>query len=163
MSFYGTVAEADTYHTERGNTDWAGTDAEKETAMRRGSEYIDQQYRTRFPGWPTGDRSQVLEWPRNWAFDIYQNDIPSDEVPREVEQASYEAALRELLVPGSLQPDWNPASQNKRVKVDVIEVESAAVYGPQSVLPVVNIIRGIIAPVLTGPVGSAIAGSTARV
>lgn len=163
MSFYGSVAAADAYHLARGNTGWSGTDAEKEAALLRGSEYIDQQYRSRFPGWPTDQRDQVLEWPRNWAFDIYENDIPSNEVPREVEQASYEAALRELTDPGSLQPDWNPGSQNRRVKVDVIEVESSAVYGPQSVLPVVNIIRGIIAPVLTGPAMSSIGGRTARV
>jgi len=162
MTHYGTVAEADTYHSERGNTLWTGTDEVKETAMLRGSQYIDQQYRTQFPGWPTVDRDQVLEWPRNWAFDIYRNDIPSTEVPREVKQASFEAALRELVTPDSLQPDWNPANQNKREKVDVIEVEKMAIYGPTSVLPIVNIIRGIISPVLTGPMGSSISGGVAR-
>lgn len=163
MAFYGTVAEADAYHAERGNAGWTGGEATKEIAMRRGSAYIDQAYRSQFPGWPTDDRDQELEWPRNWASDIYGNSIAADEVPIEVKRASFEAALRELVEPGALQPDWSPSAQLKREKADVIEVENMAPYGPQSVLPVVNVIRGIIAPVLTGGVGSSVSGSTARV
>jgi len=165
MSAYGTLAEANAYHLSRGNTLWAGTDEAKDIARLRGSEYVDATYRAQFPGWPTGDRSQLREWPRNWAYDIYHNDIPATEVPREVKESSYEAALRELVTPGSLQPDWNPANQNKREKVDVIEVEveKMAIYGPTSVLPIVNIIRGIIRPVLTGSSLSMIAGNTARI
>lgn len=163
MSFYGTVSGADTYFSDRGVDTWAGADELKEEALLRGSIYIDSTYRGRFPGWPTEQRDQVREWPRADAYDIYGNSIPSTETPREVEQATYEAALRELVEPGSLNPDFDPSAQNKHEKVDVIEVEKMAPYGPQSVKPVVNIIAGIIAPVLTGGVGSGIAGQSARI
>jgi len=163
MAIYGSVSAADTYFSDRGVTTWTGTDAVKGEALLRGSIYIDNMFRTQFPGWPADDRNQEREWPRDDAFDIYGNYIENDEVPREVEWATYEAALRELVDAGSLQPDYDPASQNKREKVDVIEVEKAAPYGPQSVIPIVNIIRGILAPVLTGSVGSSIAGRSVRV
>lgn len=162
-TIYGTLSGANDYHSERGNTTWTGDDADKNIALLRGSEYIDAAYRSSFPGYPTDGRAQEREWPRSWAADIDGYDIPSDEVPVEVEQATYEAALRELVSPGSLMPDYDPASQNKREKVDVIEIEKSAPHGPSSVTPFINIIRGILAPVLTGSVNSTISGQTARI
>ena len=161
--YYGTVAEADTYFTDRGEATWTGTDAVKEEAMRRAAVFIDGQYRHQFPGYPAGGRDQALEWPRNWAADIYDYAIPSDEVPREVKEASYEAALRELVTPGSLLPDWDPGAQNKRVKVDVIEVERSAPYGAGSVLPVLTICNRILARVLSGAPLGGMFGKTARI
>lgn len=164
MSSYGTRAEADTYHTARGNTTWTGTDGAKDIALLRASEYIDATFRTSFAGLKYGDRSeQVREWPRSEAVDINGDYIDHTSVPLEVEYATYEAALRELVSPGSLQPDYDPASQVKREKVDVIEVEYTASHGPGSVLPVINIVRGILAPVLTGGGVTRLSGRAVRV
>jgi len=163
MSFYGTLSEADAYHADRGNSTWTGDNADKEVALLRGSEYIDQAFRSSFPGLKTGLRSQTREWPRSWAVDVEGNAIPSDEVPIEVEHASYEAALRELTDPGSLLPDYDPANQFKRSKVDVIEVEYAAPFGPGSVKPVITAIAAILQPILTGGSFSSVAGRSHRI
>ena len=90
--FYGTLIAADAYHLARGNTTWTGTDELKNAAMLRGTEYIDQAYRSDFPGEKTGQRAQLREWPRVDAVDINGNYIPTDEVPDEVPDATYEAA-----------------------------------------------------------------------
>ena len=160
--FYGTLIAADAYHLARGNTTWTGTDELKNAALLRGTEYIDQAYRSDFPGNKTGQRDQLREWPRVDAVDINGNYIPTDEVPDEVPDATYEAALRELVSPNSLQPDYNPAGQRKSVKVDVIAIEYSAPHGVQSGMPVITVIRGILAPILTGSSSSGIAGRAVR-
>jgi hypothetical protein len=161
--FYGTLAAANTYHTDRGNTTWTGADEDLNIALLRGSEYVDQGYRTQFPGEKTGLRAQVREWPRTGATDTEGNAIGVDEVPVAILYATYEAALRELTVPGSLQPDYNPGGQQKSVKVDVIAIEYTAAHGAQSVIPIINIINGILAPILTGGgINTTISGRAAR-
>ena len=160
--FYGTVVGADAYHLARGNTTWTGDNTAKEVALLRGSEYVDTTFRSDFPGEKTGERAQVREWPRSWADDADGNALDPDEIPIEVENATYEAALRELTSPGALQPDYNPAGQQKSVQVDVIKIEYAAPYGADSVLPIITVIRGILAPLLSGSTSSSIAGRAAR-
>lgn len=162
MSFYGAVADADTYHSDRGNSGWSGTDDEKETALLRGSEYIDHNFRSSFPGYKAGLRAQTREWPRDWAYDYENNAIPSDEVPIEVEEATYEAALRELTDPGSLFPDFTPGQQTKREKVGPLEVEYTSPQGLASAKVMVTRILGILHPVLTGRPQSSLAGQSVR-
>ena len=41
------MADADAYHTAYGNTGWTGTEAAKEIALRRATQYIDSRYRFR--------------------------------------------------------------------------------------------------------------------
>ena len=58
---YVAVADADAYHTAMGNTAWTGTDAAKEIALRRATQYLDNRYTYR------GTRltsTQALEWPQ---------------------------------------------------------------------------------------------------
>lgn len=158
--FYGTVAAADAYHAARANAAWTGDDVAKQAALLRASVYIDGRYRkllasgvwqSLFPGVKTEGRGQAREWPRTGAEDYEGHAIPSDQVPIEVEQATYEAALRELVEPGSLSPDFVAASTVKRQKVGPIEEEfsvAAGADGAASVRPVISIIDEMIAPVL---------------
>ncbi|MGA5718118.1 DnaT-like ssDNA-binding protein [Pseudomonas atacamensis] len=158
--FYGTVAAADAYHAARANAAWTGDDLAKQAALIRASVYIDGRYRkllasgvwqSLFPGVKTEGRGQAREWPRTGAEDYEGHAIPSDQVPVEVEQATYEAALRELVEPGSLSPDFVAASTVKRQKVGPIEEEfsvAAGADGAASVRPVIIIIDEMIAPVL---------------
>lgn len=160
--FYGTVAAADAYHAARANAAWTGDDVAKQAALIRASVYIDGRYRkllasgvwqSLFPGVKTEGRGQAREWPRTGAEDYEGHAIPSDQVPIEVEQATYEAALRELVEPGSLSPDFVAASTVKRQKVGPIEEEfsvAAGADGAASVRPVISIIDEMIAPVLVG-------------
>lgn len=158
MAFYGTVADADAYHLARGNTAWAGTNPQKEAALTRGSDYVDLRYRwmtscghweSMFPGQRTGGRAQEREWPRTGAVDYSGNPIPDDEVPIEVEHATYEAALRELVSPGSLSPDFIPGGQVTKEKVGPVEVQYAeAKWNPNATpnRPIVPVIDEILAP-----------------
>ncbi|MBV1814520.1 hypothetical protein KTT58_17385 [Pseudomonas viridiflava] len=158
--FYGNVAEADAYHAARGNSAWTGEDMAKQAALIRASAYIDGRYRklmasgmwqSLFPGVKTEGRGQAREWPRTGAEDYEGNPIPDDQVPTEVEQATYEAALREIAQPGSLSPDFVAATMVKREKVGPLETEFAIATGADaagSVRPVISIIDEMIAPVL---------------
>lgn len=163
MSFYGTVSGASAYHDARGTgTRWDAI-ADQDLALLRGSEYVDFNFRTRFPGWKAGQRAQVREWPRSWAFDTEDNAIGPAVVPVEVEYATYEAALREGESAGSLMPDYTPGSQVTREKVGPIEVEYNNPTGLQSVTPIIQIIGVILAPVLTGGPSSRLAGVSMRI
>lgn len=159
MANYGTIAGADAYHLAAGNTAWTGTDADKLSALVRGSQYADTlalaqrkngSTYTRFCGVKSAGRDQLLAWPRIGAYDVDGTEIPDGVVPIEMEHATYEAALRELAQPGYLSPDYVPAQTIKREKVDVLETEyvgaGAGVDNPQQ--PVATLIRGIIAPLL---------------
>ena len=159
MANYGTIEGADAYHLAAGNTAWAGTNDAKLAALVRASQYVDTlavakrkngSTYTCFNGVKTGGRDQLLAWPRAGAYDVDCTDIAPDVVPIEVEYATYEAALRELVQPGYLSPDYVPASVIKREKVDVLETEyfgaSGGTENPQQ--PVATLVRNIIAPLL---------------
>jgi hypothetical protein len=167
MAIYGSRAAADTYHSDRGNTTWTGADAVKDQALLRASEWVDRAFRSSFPGEKTDGRAsatpQVREWPRIDAYDIEGDLVPSDTTPTEVENATYEAALREIVTPGSLSPDYDPSGQVRREKVDMIEVEYTAGHGPDSVRPLFPIIAGILAPILTRNTGSYLVGRSIRI
>lgn len=163
---YGTLAGSKTYHAARGNTAWAAADdADLEIALLRGSEYVDFTFRDQFPGTKTGLRTQVREWPREWAFDTDGEAIGPTVIPIEVQNATYEAALRELASPGSLMPDVTLGRQITEASVDgAVSVKYGGVAGLQGMRPTVSIVGAILAPVLTGmPARSAIAGSAVRV
>lgn len=163
MANYGAVVDADSYHTARGNAAWAGDDTAKTAALVRATDYIDGRYRWRlksgrwqsmFPGERTAGRSQPLEWPRTGATDYEGNEIADDEVPVEVEHATYEAALRELVTPGILSPDYTPSAQVTKEKVGPVEVQYAEAKSGDNATPnrpVIPAIDEIIAPVVRRP------------
>lgn len=162
--FYGTLAGALTYHADRGNAAWASSnDTLRTAALVRATTYIDATYRGRFPGYRTARRAQSLEWPRTDAWDATNGvTILSTEVPIEVERAAYEAALRELASPGSLNPDITPGKIKKSVAIaGAVSVEYANTSGAGGQRPVVSIIDGILAPLLcdnSGYSGKAVRG-----
>lgn len=91
---YISVADAVTYFDARGNTDWdaIASDALREAALRKATDYMVSTYRRRWQGVRL-DEDQALDWPRvgvvvdSWSVD-------SDEVPTEVARACAELALR---------------------------------------------------------------------
>ncbi len=157
--FYGTVAEADAYHAARANTAWTGDEMAKQAALIRASAYIDGKFQAQnscgrweslFSGVKTGGRAQSLQWPRTGATDNEGNEIAPDEVPVEVRNATYEAALREIVLPGSLSPDYVASTAIKRQKVDVLEIEYQAsnAGGAVPTRPVITVVDELIAPLL---------------
>jgi hypothetical protein len=166
---YGTLEGADSYHEARGNAAWAaGSDEARTGALIRATDYIDGRYRvllasgrwsSMFPGVRTAGRGQPNEWPRTGASDYDGDPIQPDEIPEEVERATYEAALRELASPGSLSPDFISSEAVTREKVGPIEVTyaDAAVAGQLPNRPVIPVIDEILAPLLRTPaVGPAV-------
>ena len=65
---YVTVAYADNYATANGMTAWTGTDAVKEVALRKATQYIDTTYNFRSA---RSYQYQALEFPRQlWDWDM---------------------------------------------------------------------------------------------
>lgn len=122
---YASVADADARQTALGNTTWTGTDAAKESALRRATEYMEQAYRTRWKGTRL-TRAQALSWPRYGAI-VDTWDVPLTEVPADVVSACIDLALRALA--GDLNPDLERAVI--REKVGSLETEYSA-HSPQS-------------------------------
>ena len=97
---YISVAGASSYHTARGNAAWAAlaSDTLREQALRRATDYMQQNYRMRWSGYRKTD-TQALDWPR---YEVPKRDVASltwsyyenDEVPVEVSNACAELALR---------------------------------------------------------------------
>jgi len=162
---YGTAAGFRTYFDDREIEYSAGwTDEFIEAKLLVASEWIDGRYRAAFPGQKTGLREQVREWPRTGAFDVYGYVIQTDEIPREIEQATYEAALREAETAGSLSVDFTP-SKYKSVSIDgALSVTYAGQSYGSEVQPQFARIDEVIAPVLTGNAAlSSLSGYAARV
>lgn len=63
---YISVASADTYHSNRGNTTWAAlTTAVKEQLLRKATDYMVQTFRARWDGYRKLT-TQALDWPREY-------------------------------------------------------------------------------------------------
>jgi hypothetical protein len=151
MAAYGTDAACAAYHLERGNTAWADAAASPDTvrlaAQVAASDYVDS-FRRRFPGAKTDGRSQTREWPRTNAVDSEGSEIATDEVPIEIEQATYEAAL--LIVQGvSLTPTEAAGGTIGRKRVKAGPVETETEYKTPSSQPRFQKIMNILEPVLT--------------
>lgn len=95
---YISVADADTYHSDRAHTDWGAASAgDKESALINATQYIDGKYRTRWRGW-RGHENQRLAWPRYNVVDSDGWSVDWDSVPVNVQYATAEAAL--LIIQG---------------------------------------------------------------
>lgn len=148
--YYGTLAGALAHHTARGNAAWgaAATDALREGALLRASDWLDGTFRTRFPGWKKDGRNQLREWPRSDVVDREGWGVSADVVPREIERATYEAALRELVTPGSLSPDFVASQQIVSETVGPISTTYRANVDQNDVRPVLHTVEDILSPLL---------------
>lgn len=158
---YGTVAGADSYHSARGNSAWTGDDTTKAAALLRATTWLDAKYGPRFPGCKTNGRSQSLQWPRLNAFDIELSPINADEIPAEIIDATYEAALRELVTPNSLSPDFIGAERVKSERIGPIATEYADIRGISDVRPILTIVDDLLFSLVGSPC-PALAGRTVR-
>jgi hypothetical protein len=116
---------------------------------RKGSDYINATYGSKFSGVPTDGIAQIDSWPRAGAK-AYGQTIPDDVIPVAVEQASYAAAFHEAENPGSLSVAASHAGALKRKKVDVIEREYFEGTGDAVADATVRLssVEGLLAPFL---------------
>lgn len=164
--FYGTVAGFKTYHIDRNNEVPAATDDEDiQAALLVASEWIDGTFGESFGGVKVGGRDQVRDWPRYGAVDTFGYSLSNSAVPREVEQATYQAALRQLTTPGSLTVDFVPGKYDS-ISVDgAVSVTFAKFSYASDVQAQFQVINQIISPVLTATGGkfSSFSGPVARI
>ncbi|MCE6993058.1 DnaT-like ssDNA-binding protein [Dyadobacter sp. CY323] len=134
---YCDVAYADAYHTLRGNTLWTGTEPQKQAALIKATDYIEQVYSQRFIGIYSG---VGLAWPRS-----NLSQYASDVIPDNLKKATCELALEALA--GDLNPATGGSQNVIREKVDVIEIEYDKAITSKS------------RPAVTGYLSSLISGS----
>lgn len=119
---YISVADADTYHSNLGNTAWdALTTAQKEQSLRKATNYMLGRYGNDWLGYRVGS-TQLLDWPRKFVPlpDLLSVEYISDSVvPDAVKNACASLALRASSE--TLLPDEEQAVV--REKVDVIETQ----------------------------------------
>ena len=150
MAEYGTLIGFAAYHMARGRDTSTYTDVLIEAAKLIASEWLDAKYRTQFDGTKVGLRAQVREWPRTGAMDVNGYSIGSALVPTEIENATYEATLKQLVNNGSLSVDWVPPKY-KRASVDgAVSIEYATFDNAAETQTRFKIIDEILAPILTG-------------
>lgn len=84
------IADADTYHSSRLNTEWASATAEqKEAALIRSFDFLSVQ---------------------NWASDTFSSGIPL-----KIQNAQCIGALKEIESNGALQPDLTPGVKKESI------------------------------------------------
>ena len=95
---YVDTAYADTYFTDRGNDTWLGltSDAKRE-AIIKATDYIDKRFRRDFVGYARR-KEQALAWPRQDACDANGWYLNSDEMPKNLLQATCEYALQAATI-----------------------------------------------------------------
>lgn len=110
---YVDLAYLNAYHLARGNAAWdEALDEEKEAAAIRAMAYIET---FRFKGQRVAVE-QACNFPRTGIITRDGLEWPSSSVPVAVKQAQAEGALRELVGPGTLLPDWTPGKGPKRLE-----------------------------------------------
>lgn len=118
---YLSVSDADDYHTDLGQSDWTGTDAVKESALRKATKYLDSTY-----VWAGTIKSttQSLNWPREGVVDSEGRDL-DNQVPSKIKDATAELAL--LSLSGDLVTTTTNSDYVKREKIEgAVEVEYSA-------------------------------------
>ena len=126
---YVSVTDADGYFADRGNTAWTGTNAVKQAALVKATDYIEGRFGRRFIG-SKKTTTQALAWPRTGAADFADN-----EVPALLCRACCEYAVRALVAELAPDPEVDAGGLTVVVtkkKVGPIETEYAAQTGASS-------------------------------
>lgn len=148
---YASLVQAAAYHTARGNSTWTGTDALKEEALIRATQWLDGRYGPRWPGIRWKLRLQALDWPRVDAYDRDGSILDGDDVPVEVINATCEAALRELITPNGLSPDVTPANAKVLVEVKGIRWQGLrASAGVSDMTLTITAVDRLLSPLIGG-------------
>ena len=115
---YISVADADSYFSDRNNSAWAAlTTAQKEAGLLYATTTLDTQYK--WDGYKKTS-TQALDWPRISAEDG-NGDLVENQVPVKIKQACCELAL--LHQTGALNSTFDRGGSVKREKVGSVEVE----------------------------------------
>lgn len=121
-----TNAEADAYILARGLSGWPALEAEQDTALRRGQDYVAREYNGR--------------WVEEWTT-----------APEVVKSAIFEAALVEAVTPGALSPVVTLATDKVLTEVKGIKWTPLRTGGGANEhKPTLTAIEALLASVVTG-------------
>lgn len=149
MSNYGTADGFRTYITARNLTaTGSAVDATVIAALLVASEWLDANYRTLYSGRKTNGRDQAREWPRTGAGDVYGFAIASDAIPIEVENATYEAAIRELNTKGTLSQDYTPSKYDTAAVSGAVSVKYRHFSGAHEAQTRLQVVDETLYPIL---------------
>lgn len=149
--FYGNADGYKAYHTARGRTiPTTLTDAQIQSALLVASEWLDSRYGASFIGTKTDGYLQERCWPRKNAV---VQDYPSyifadDEIPAQVTQATYEAALRQINSADSLTTDYTPSKYKSVSVAGAVSVEYATFDGAFSTQLQIPIVDSLLSSLL---------------
>ena len=127
---YLSVDDADAYWDNHGQLSaWMdSTTAQKEEALRVGTQYLDMNYGPAWKGSRTNG-TQALDFPRSDMVDRDEYNIDSDSIPTKLEHATAEAAYRHRNETDGLFPDVSASDSGvKRERVRVGEIEDEKEY-----------------------------------
>lgn len=134
------------YHAAYGNTDWPGV-ANKEIAIRTGTQYIALQYGRRKRGYKKVE-TQALPWPVSGACDDDGYLIDEDSLPETLKKATAEAALRAGL--GEILGDLSDPGMIASEMVKVGPVSEAITYvGGKSQVAKFRIVDLLMGPIIS--------------
>lgn len=164
MDRYGTAEGFRSYCEARGKTVPASwTDDVISEGLLVASEFVDGRYGSSYPGNKAGGRSQARLWPRIGASDVNGDPIAFDEIPLEVENATYEATFIHRTTPGSLYVNFTPNKYKQASVTGAVSVTYATFNYASEAQPQFATIDAIIAPVLSGDTDfSPLSGPTTR-
>jgi hypothetical protein len=145
---YISVADADTYFDNRDEpTGWTGADTDaKEDALRIATQYLDAMYHHRWLG-VRSSITQRLSWPRN-DVEIEGFVLTATTLPRQLVEATAEAAYRHLTDTDGLMPDVDPGIKAESVRVGPIS-ESVEYSGTKPGVKRFKAVDMILTPLLT--------------
>lgn len=143
---YDSLANIDSYWTDRLNTSWTDlSDSKKESYIRQATDYIDRNFE--FIG-QKKTNEQRLKWPRLYAVDNDGYTVGDTDAPWQVKEAT--AIMADLYRQGTY--DLNGIVTKdyavKREKIDVIEIEydsDIRQQGADIVNHVYQLLSGLIA------------------
>ncbi len=179
---YGDATGFEAYHEARGRTipgtwDTDGINA----ALLVASEWIDGSYGPLFVGQKTDGFTQTREWPRTSATVIEKQSrynlsptygyvasytFPDDVIPTQVENATYEAAFRQLTTPDSLEVDYTPGKYKSVTIEGALSVEYAQINSYTEVQLQIGAVDRLLWPLLDPSAGggmSSYSGGSTRV
>lgn len=139
------VADADSYWLARGGVDWAGlSDADKEVALVKASDYIRNQSRYRWVGGKL-TYAQRMPWPRTGAAERDGTSVPETVVPWQVVEATAYLANKVGVGAEDLQPDL---ARGGGVKSESVGPISTSYFDGAKAETTIQFVDGVLAPLV---------------
>lgn len=161
-----TRAYATAYWDARGYS-YAGHDGSAiDKAIVRATQYLSESFR--WQGIRVKDRNhyggyQALAWPRYGVWDHEDGYVPDDSIPRELQQATAEAAFYELQNPNALQPAYEAHERARQLRAGPVGITYAVTdISAEGARPMLLLVRDLVGEFLSQESRSTLSSPAAR-